>query len=95
MSRSIVGWFSIIEEKMYRNVTFEELMIGREWAAIALEQGLFFFLKERFLERVLPASFLNSSSISSLSLDLGIFPINSLVLGSLTFTFNVFPSPIS
>lgn len=43
----------------------------------------------------LPAIFWNSSSISSLSLDLGIFPINSLVLGSLTFTFNVLPSPSS
>lgn len=45
--------------------------------------------------KFLPDSFLNSSSISSLPLDFGIFPINKRVLGSLTFTFKIFPSPIS
>ena len=43
----------------------------------------------------LPDSLLNSSSISSFPLDLGILPINRRVLGSLTFTFKSFPSPRS
>lgn len=50
---------------------------------------LFFSLKG------LPDSFSNSSSISSLFLDLGILPTKRRVFGSLTFTLRSFPSPIS
>ena len=43
----------------------------------------------------LPVTFLSSSSISSLPLDLGILPTNKRVFGSLTFILRDFPSSIS
>ena len=43
----------------------------------------------------LPDKELNSLSISLSDLDLGMFPIKSLVLGWLTLTFRALPSAIS
>ena len=52
------------------------------------------FLREKNSDK-LPDRFRNSFAISSLDLDLGMFPTKSLVLGTETFTFRALPSAIS